>query len=174
MLSKSPLLAHLMSTTPQSGPQRQISIHHLENDAEITDEVDIFLLRYYGSVWSISCRVFSLVRGSALLDLPHLIWLDSILKLSDIFTLQHLLILSDQIMLEVSLPQVVCLEEWMTYATTHLISADDLSRSTTFKNGSVSSTNSHPQPKTQARHSLPAPLSLDRSHSGWETSCSIS
>jgi hypothetical protein len=38
ILSRSPFLAHLMSTSPQSGGQRSIYVH-LEHEPEVTQEV---------------------------------------------------------------------------------------------------------------------------------------
>ena len=40
ILSRSPFLAHLMSTSPQSGGQRNIYVH-LEHEPEVTQEVSI-------------------------------------------------------------------------------------------------------------------------------------
>jgi hypothetical protein len=40
ILSRSPFLAHLMSTSPQSGGQRSIYVH-LEHEPEVTQEVSI-------------------------------------------------------------------------------------------------------------------------------------
>jgi hypothetical protein len=41
ILSRSPFLAHLMSTSPQSGGQRCIYVH-LEHEPEVTQEVSFF------------------------------------------------------------------------------------------------------------------------------------
>jgi hypothetical protein len=47
VLSRSPLLAHLMSTSPQSGAQRVIYVQ-LEHEPEVTQEVRVpfYLLLY--------------------------------------------------------------------------------------------------------------------------------
>ena len=46
ILSRSPFLAHLMSTSPQSGGQRTIYVH-LEHEPEVTHEVSQFPTRVH-------------------------------------------------------------------------------------------------------------------------------
>lgn len=55
ILSRSPFLAHLMSTSPQSGGQRTIYVH-LEHEPEVTHEVSPFSFQgIHNSIWLFTC-----------------------------------------------------------------------------------------------------------------------
>lgn len=49
ILSRSPFLAHLMSTSPQTGGQRTIYVH-LEQEPEVTHEVSLLHMNVPGAL----------------------------------------------------------------------------------------------------------------------------